>query len=39
MENYKWDKTFLDTSSMVEVISLVKSLSDQLNDQDFKKNT
>jgi len=37
MENYKWDKTFLDTSSMVEVLSLVKSLSDQLNDQDLKK--
>lgn len=37
MENYKWDKTFLDASSMLGVLSLMQSLSDQLNDQDFKK--
>ena len=37
MENYKWDKTFLDASSMLEVLSLVKNLSDQLNDHDLKK--
>ncbi|WP_426355449.1 helix-turn-helix transcriptional regulator [Exiguobacterium sp. R-39] len=37
IENYKWDKTFLDASSMLEVLSLVKNLWNQLNDQDLKK--
>ncbi|MEK4649470.1 HTH domain-containing protein [Exiguobacterium sp. FSL W8-0210] len=37
IENYKWDKTFLDASSMLEVLSLVKNLSNQLNDHDLKK--
>jgi len=36
IENYKWDKTFLDPSSMVNVLSLMKSLSEQLRDQDLK---
>lgn len=36
IENYKWDKTFLNASSMVDVLSLMKSLSAQLHDQDLK---
>ena len=37
IENYKWDKTFLDASSMMDVLALIMSLSDQLNDKDLEK--
>lgn len=37
IENYKWDKTFLNATSMLEVLSLVKNLSNQLNDHDLKR--